>query len=147
MKPAKLTKLPPDLQLLVKRFPLVTRADVDRVNRGDAEFASEMYCARACEGETGDAYWKVYFAFEALIGRTFEESVSLLMPEHLQKLARWAFREGRDDVAIAAYRFFLETSEPGSSLPAEDELFARRVGETAGPHAEAEAQDLIRRKR
>lgn len=134
MKPAKLS---PDLQAIVKRTPLASRAEADRLLRGDLELGADQYARQAVFD--GGASWKVYFAIEAEIGRPFEESVHRLPEASCESLARWAFAEGRDDVGVIAIDRLLEADEAPPGIRDLADSYVQATMNAWGKDAGAEA--------
>ncbi|NUO53168.1 MAG: hypothetical protein HOV80_30330, partial [Polyangiaceae bacterium] len=134
MKPAKLS---PDLQAIIKRTPLASRAEADKLLRGDLELGAEQYARQAVFD--GGASWKVYFAIEAEIGRPFEESVHRLPEASCESLARWAFSEGRDDVGVIAVDRLLEAEEAPAGIRELADPYVQATMNAWGKDAGAEA--------
>jgi hypothetical protein len=140
MAPAKLS---PALQTLIKRTPLASRADADRLLKGDLEHGAQKYARQALVD--GGESWKVYFALEGEIGRGFEASVDLLPVTSCEPLSRWAFDNGRDDVATRAYRRLLDSGAVPSSARDLAERFVATVRDAQGEGAASEAKALVDR--
>ena len=136
-------KLSPSLQTLVKRTPLASRADADRVLKGDLEHGAQKYAKQALV-DGGDS-WKVFFALEGELGRGFDASVGGLPVTSCESLARWAFDNGRDDVAALAYQRLLESGAAASSARELADRFVQTVSDTQGPAAGTEARALVER--
>ncbi len=140
MPPAKLS---PELQALVKRTPLASRADADRVLRGDLDLGAQKYAKQALAD--GGESWKVYFAIELERGRGFEESVDVLPVTSCESLARWAFDNGRDDVGVRAFQRLVESGAAPSTARELANRYVETVRDTQGPDAAAAAQALVER--
>lgn len=125
-------RLSPELQKLVKRNPLPSRAETDRVLKGDLEFGATRY---SVEAASSPAAWAVYFAIEGENGRSFEQSIASLHPSVCADLARWGFDEGRESVGVVAYRRFLEMSKKrrGRACGAHRTGARRATSRAAGP--------------
>ena len=136
-------KLSPALQTLVKRTPLASRVDADRVLKGDLEHGAQKYAKQALVD--GGESWKVFFALEGELGRGFDASVAGLPVTSCESLARWAFDNGRDDVAALAYRLLLESGAVPSSARELADRFVQTVSDTQGPAAGSDARALVDR--
>lgn len=140
---AAMPKLSPALQTLIKRTPLASRADSDRLLKGDLEHGAQKYAHQALVD--GGESWKVYFALEGELGRGFEASVDLLPITSCESLARWAFDNGRDDVAIRAYRRLLESGAVASTARDLADRFVGTIRDVQGEGAAVEAKALVDR--
>lgn len=136
-------KLSPALQATIKRTPLTSRADADRVLKGDLEHGAKKYAQQALVD--GGESWKVFFALEGELGRSYEASVDLLPITSCESLSRWAFANGRDDVATRAYRRLLETGAVPSTARELADRFVATIRDGQGEAPAAEAKALVDR--
>ncbi len=135
-------RLSPELQKLIKRNPLPSTAETDRVLKGDLEFGATRY---SVEAASSPAAWAVYFAIEGENGRSFDKSIASLHPSVCADLARWGFDEGRDTVGVVAYRRFLELSK-GVALEEDCARFVETVRNVEGEAAARTAMELVERR-
>ncbi len=141
MKPAKLS---PALQSILKKTPLASRSELDRVMRGDLEFGAEQYARQAMFD--GGASWSVYFALQTELGRGWEESVHHLPQASCESLAKWAFAEGRDDVGVMAIERILEADDAPTGLRDLVDPYVQATINAWGRDAGAEALARIESK-
>jgi hypothetical protein len=135
-------KLSPELQKLIKRNPLASSAETDRVFKGDLDFGAQRYAALA---HSKPEAWAVYFAIAGENGASFDQAVANVALDACAGLARWCFSDGRDSVGIVAFRRLLleSTSAP---LEPDCERFLEAVSVAEGEAAAAEARALVTRR-